>query len=83
MSLGATEFEERYNEKGKRVLDNIFGEFSLERDRVKLTRPRREHEVVMVVDYEQPDQLKKIISSLCKWLSEDNGFDSLEDLMLY
>ncbi len=78
-----SEFEIRYTQKGKDVLDNIFGEFSPDRERVRLSCPRREHEVVMVVDYNSPEQFTRVLGSLCKWLEDGTSFESLENLMLY
>jgi hypothetical protein len=83
MSLDAKEFDCRYTEKGKNTLDAIFGEFTPDRDRVRLARPRREHEVVMVVDYEHPEQFGRVLSTFCLWLKGQEGFENLENLMLY
>jgi len=77
------DFEFRYSQKGKNLLDNIFGEFTPDRTRVRLTSPRREHEVVLVVDYDSPEQFNRVLGSICRWLEQENGFNSLEDLMLY
>ncbi|MFA6449188.1 MAG: hypothetical protein WCX65_06975 [bacterium] len=83
MSAEKPNFEFRYSQKGKDLLDSIFGEFTPDRSRVRLVCPRREHELVVEVDYEQPDQFKRVLGSICKWLEEGDKFDSLESLMLY
>lgn len=83
MSLNAKEFESIYVGKGKEVLDRIFGEFTPVRERVRLKRPWREHEVVLVVDYEDPEQFRRVLGALCKWLEDESAFESLENLMLY
>jgi hypothetical protein len=78
-----SDFELRYSQKGKSILDNIFGEFTPDRERVQLTCPRREHEVVMVVDYESPEQFGRVLNLLCRWLQDGKSFETLENLMLY
>jgi hypothetical protein len=83
VSVEKNDFEFRYTQKGKDLLDNIFGEFTPDRSRVRLVCPRREHELVVVVDYEQADQFQRVLGSICKWLEEGNKFDTLETLMLY
>jgi len=83
VSVEKNDYEFRYSQKGKDLLDSIFGEFTPDRSRVKLTCPRREHELVVVVDYESPDQFGRVVGSICKWLEEGNRFETIENLMLY
>jgi hypothetical protein len=81
--LTGQEFEVRYNIKGKGVLDGIFGEFAPDRNRVMLKQPKREREVVLAIEYETPEQYKRMLQTLCEWLGQGDGFGELEDLMLY
>jgi hypothetical protein len=83
VSVEKSEFEFRYTQKGKDLLDNIFGEFTPDRSRVRLMCPKREHELIVTVDYESPDQFGRVLSSICKWLEEGNKFETFESLMLY
>jgi hypothetical protein len=81
---GEYEFDVRYSQKGKNVLDDIYGEFSPDRTRVRLVPPKREHEIVILVEHDTPEQFSRMLGSLCTWLKENNAdFRKLEDLMLY
>ncbi len=83
MSQEVQEFDFRYSQKGKDVLDNIFGEFAPDRERISLIAPKREHEVVMQVEYESKEQFGRVLGQLCEWLSKEDRFERLENLMLY
>ena len=78
----AKEFQTKYTRKGNKVLDEIFGEFSPERARVRLSGPRQERQVVFVVEYEEQGQFANVITNLCAWLEQEGNFESLKGLML-
>lgn len=82
MDINGKNFEVVYSAKGRGVLDEIFGEFTPERNRVRLAGPRRERQVVFVVDYKDKQQYYNAIESLCNWLKEDTNFNNLKSLML-
>lgn len=82
MDSNGKNFEAVYSAKGRGLLDEIFGEFTPERNRVRLAGPRRERQVVFVVDYKDRQQYNNAIESLCNWLKENDHFDNLKSLML-
>ena len=81
--LDAQRFGVKYSQKGKNLLDSIFGEFTPERDRVSLVRPRHEHQLVFRVEYQEREQFNKTVKNLCKWLKTEGDFDQFKSLMLY
>ncbi len=83
MSNNLKQFDAVYSEKSRGILDRIFGEFTPERDRVRLTRPKREREIIFVVDYEDRCQYESVLAALCKWLKKEGTFEDLNDLMLH
>lgn len=83
MTNDLKQFDAVYSEKGRGVLDRIFGEFTPERDRVRLTRPKREREIIFIVDYEDRRQYDSVLAALCNWLEKEGSFEDLRDLMLH
>jgi len=81
--LNGQKFEMQYSRKGRVLLDRIFGEFTPERERVHLARPRHEHQVVFVVEYNEHEQFQKAVNNLCHWLKKEGDFGQLKNLMLY
>lgn len=78
----ASNFETVYVAKSRGLLDDIFGEFTPERTRVRLAGPRRERQVVFVVDYQEKQQYLNTLESLCNWLRDEGRFEHLKAFML-
>ena len=82
MKLDSDQFEPIYAQKGRAMLDQIFGEFTPERSRVRLAGPRHEREIVFVVEFNEKGQFDNVIESLCEWLGREGNFERLHSLML-
>jgi len=82
MKLDAEQFEPIYAQKSRAMLDQIFGEFTPERGRVRLAGPRHEREIIFVVEYSEKKQFDNVMGSLCEWLGREGNFERLHGLML-